>query len=869
MRARLRRVGAAVAATAVALVLMAVLTVGVGPVPALGAALDPGGGVWNAAAGGETPQSGTLDLPGLAAAVSVTYDQHGVPSVSAASDRDLFLAQGYLQAAFRLTELDLERRTAEGKLSQLVGGQALDSDEFELQSGLLRTAQAEWAATPAGSLARNALIAYSQGVNDLLAQLRKNGQWPSLFSLEGVYPGDWTPVDSLAIQELLAQDMDYSTAPLRYAVLQSGLGAKLTAAWFPVTAQDNQHPYDPGPYRNLGATPLPATANVNASVDINASADGSAQRASVDASAQGSSYPTGSSWNGNATAASAAAAILSDISALPSSQIHTYSDSNAWAANGPAVAGGTSMLAGDPHLQLSLPSYWYEMALNSPQTHASGASMVGFPGILVGRNAHISWSLTDVQNQSTMFYTEQTSSAHPGEYYWDGAWRRMRNIDYTIPVHGGSSVNLTVQLTVHGPVMTQDGQTVSVDWMGDIPSPDMQSILSIDKASNYAQFRGALTHWVAPTLNFAYADDKGNIGVMAAGYFPLTRGESQPWLPMSGTGANDVTGIIPFAALPQTYNPPTHVLATANQRPVAADYPYYIGTTLDGFDNGYRADAIYQYLESHKAMTPADFSALQNSTTDYLATLIVPELRKALQGTDLSSQQRQALSLLNTWSDSVTATSSAASIWWTFWSDYLTTVFQPWWAADKLPVTGDKSAPAVSSDLPSLDEDLEAWTLHDQNNPAFTPPSAAHGDATTAMRTAFTHAVADLTGKLGADPAAWQWGKLHTRSIPSLSGAAGLGYGPYPAGGDPWTINAADGGMDSSFGPSWRMVVGWTGPADAVAAAVYPGGQSENPASPWYDDLVPYWWNGQLLPMPAPTEPPPGSGILWTLRPGG
>jgi penicillin amidase len=134
------------------------------------------------------------------------------------------------------------------------------------------------------------------------------------------------------------------------------------------------------------------------------------------------------------------------------------------------------------------------------------------------------------------------------------------------------------------------------------------------------------------------------------------------------------------------------------------------------------------------------------------------------------------------------------------------------------------------------------------------------------MRAAFGHAVTDLGAKLGANPASWSWGRLHTREIPALTGAAGLGYGPRPAGGDRWTVNAAEGEMSSSYGPSFRMVVRWTGLASATALAIYPGGQSENPASPWYQNFVLDWWNGRLRAMPWADSPP--TGVVWTLRSG-
>ena len=165
----------------------------------------------------------------------------------------------------------------------------------------------------------------------------------------------------------------------------------------------------------------------------------------------------------------AASALLAQVNALPAGQVHAYPDSNAWAANGPAVAGGRSMLAGDPHLPQTIPSIWYQVALSAPGYTVSGVSVPGLPGVLLGHNPHIAWSLTDTQNQATLFYTERTSQSRPGQYFWDGAWRQMRQVHYTIAVRGAAAVPLTVDLTVHGPVMTQAGQTTSVDWMGACP----------------------------------------------------------------------------------------------------------------------------------------------------------------------------------------------------------------------------------------------------------------------------------------------------------------------------------------------------------------------------------------------------------------
>jgi penicillin G amidase len=858
-----RRGAHALTAGAVSAVVLGVLALGFGPLPALGRALDPGQGVWTSASGGILPRSQTLSIPGLEHRVSIRFTAQGVPSIQAADDSDLYLAQGYVEASFRLTEMDLDRRLGEGALAQFVGRPGVASDEFELRLGLLRTAEEEWARTPRSSPSGQELLAYARGVNDYIAHERTAKDWPALISLTGVFPQEWTPVDSLVVQEVLTQELDFTGTPLDYALLERSLGAAKTMAWFPVDAANPQSPYDPGPYQYLGIKPI--------AVDAASTVDGvgSAGAGSTGAG-DGESASSAIAAPSKVTSglAEAVASVLASVSRLPAGQVHQYPDSNAWAANGPEVSGGGAMLAGDPHLPETLPSVWYQIALGSPDLAVSGVSLPGVPGIVIGRNVHIAWSLTDVQNQSTLFYAEDTSKSHPDQYYWRGRWRPMRQAHYTIDVRGAAPVHLTVDITVHGPIMTEAGQTLAVDWMGNVPSPDIAVMGEISKASNFAQFRAALAGWVAPTQNFVYADDAGNIGAIAAGYYPqVARGD--PWLPLSGTGADDVAGVIPYAAVPQVYDPEGHTIASANQRPVGSSYPYYIGTSADFFDPGYRSTEIYTYLRGHSGMDMADFAALQLSDTDSQAGTITPRLVAALRGDPaLDATERAALRLLSRWNDTMTASSAAATIWFTFWRDYVSAVFQPWWKAAKVPVAKDPAGLAANWQQFSLVEDLQAWTVADPGNPAFTPPGAATRTATQVMRSAFAAAVAQLSAKLGRAPDTWMWGRVHSIQFPSITGADALGYGPVPAGGDDWTVSAADGYPVSSQGPSWRMIVKFADRGQSSAAGIYPGGQSENPASPWYSDLIAYWQKGTYLAMPPAGGYSAGS-ITWSLRPGG
>jgi penicillin amidase len=401
--------------------------------------------------------------------------------------------------------------------------------------------------------------------------------------------------------------------------------------------------------------------------------------------------------------------------------------------------------------------------------------------------------------------------------------------------------------------------------MGDLPSPDLAALLSIDSASDWTGFRAALRDWHAPTQNFVFADDHGDIGAISPGYYPqIAAGD--PRAPLDGTGADDITGTIPFAAVPQVHNPESHVVATANQRPVGPGYPYYIGFAED-YDPGYRAATISGAMTGAASVGLPQVTAAQTSFADHLAGEVVPKLLDALRGAHLSGRERDAEALLAGWHDSMDASSPAASVWWTFWQKYLTGTFGPWWTALKVPVARDRAALDLTrADPAALMEDLESWTLHDPGNEAFTPPGRPAATAPDVMRRAFTAAVADLAHRLGPTPATWDWGRLHRRVVPSLTAAPPLGYGPLPAGGDPWTVNAADGGLTSDFGPSWRMAVEWTGPGAATAEAIYPGGQSENPASPWYETFAADWWDGRYRPLPTADRPP--AGIVWTLRPG-
>ena len=791
---------------------------GVSPLPALGPAFNPSTGAWTMAADAVGVGNQTLHLAGLQQPVRITLESDGTAHVVANTDHDLFLAVGYLHARFRLFQMDLLRRTGEGRLSEVVGKAALDSDRFELQLGLLRTAQLEWA--QASAVSKMALTAYAQGVNDRIDEAEREHQLPAMFTLLGYQPRPWTPIDTAVVKGDMTQTLNFTDTPLVMALLDKSLGPDLTSKWFPLLPPNPQSPYDPGPYPTAAApAPIASMATLTDQE------------------------------------AASAAALYQRLASLPPGSIATGGASNNWAVATTKSASGGALLAGDPHLHLTLPAIWFQLTEDSPGYHTSGVSIPGTPVILIGHNEHIAWSLTDAQNQQTFFYDEKEDAAHPGQYFWQGAWHSYKTVSYDIPVLHGATEHLTVKLSAHGPVINERGLTTTVWWAGNLPSQDLDVVLRIGQASDFKAFRDALRDWYAPTHNFVYADDKGNIGLISAGYYPQVA-KGQPWLPMPGTGEYDVTGTVPYADIPQIYDPPSNVVWSANQRQVASDYPYYIGTASNFFDPGYRANEIHRVLSQDRQMGATDMMALQTDTRDFLASEITPLLVQALATDQLSGGEQQVREMLTNWDYTMAVDSAAASVWWTFWQDYLAQTFDPWWRAQGVKI--DKQEV-----IDMLGQDLEAWTLGDPSNAAFTPPGGPTQTATDVMRKAFHAAYASLKADLGPDPGSWTWGTLHTRVLDNLAQISALSYGPRAERGDANTPLAA-GGSPSNHGPSWRMVVDW---GTHTFSGIYPGGQSENPASSWYLDRVDTWWSGQYATMLTANQAAKSPGAAtWKLQ---
>jgi penicillin amidase len=857
-------VASLVGAALLALVVVGVSVTGVGTLPPLGAALNPGTGVWTAAVNGTVPTDHTFRLPGMQGSATVGFEANGIAHITAGTDGDLFRAMGYTHARFRLFQMELLRRQAEGRLAGIIGGSpTVDSDKYELDLGLIRAAQRDWREMPAGSAARVALADYAQGVNDAMAALEDQHALPMYFKLLNFRPAPWTPVDSLAIQRLQTQTLALDVLPTAYSYIARGLGAKLFERMYKPAPQNPQYPYDPGPYRKLPLAPLPPRD------DGTPTPHGSftAAQASVPDANIGTSK----------AAVLASAQIMSRVAQLPTNAVHTIGNSNAWVVSGKRTASGKPILAADPHLNLTVPSVWYQLELNSPSYHVAGVSLPGIPAILIGKNRQIAWSLTNSQRPNTLFYLEKTDKAHPDQYFWDGAWRPMAKFTYHIKVKGGHTVTRVVRLTVHGPIMTIQGVTASVWCTCTLPSSNLESILGVERASNFDQFHSALRGWGTPAQNFAYADVAGNIGIVNVGYQPQIR-SGKPWLPLSGTGESDVVGTVPYDALPITYNPPQGFAATSNQREVGPDYPYYYGRANDFFDQGWRQSEIDRALAARTRVTATDMARMQMSVTDGVARALLPTLLKALAGQPLDATETKAYQQLKNWNYELHGDSVAATVWlrWLILYDYA--VWHPVWVQHHVPKPPrdvfTPRKPDGTYAVDALHGLLIRLSVHDPHNPLFAVSGPPGQTATDLMRSAFHETIKDLVGKRGPNVDAWQYGGKHFVMISSLLQQPVLDLGPYHYGSNGRAINSIVSVAPirhgkqltgvAAGGASFRFIVDW---GTGTVRSIYPGGQSEDPASPWYANGLQDWMNGRTWPLLEGTQATTATkGRTWTLE---
>ncbi|MDN7243338.1 penicillin acylase family protein [Planococcus sp. N028] len=545
--------------------------------------------------------------------VTVTRDDIGVPHIKAETDADLYRAQGYVQAQDRMFQMDLSRRQASGRLAEVVGEAAVDTDKFFRTFSLRDAAEKSWDGYD--DEAQQVLEWYAEGVNAYIKEAKAEGTLSFEFSLFGYEPEEWSPTDSLTIGKFMAYDLggNWSTLAIRHWALNEFPEDKARELFI-------RYPED---------APSIIEANLKQPVKVAGEFDGSV---------------------------------------IPPE----FNGSNNWVVSGDKTESGKPLLADDPHLGLSTPSIWYQMHLESPEQNVSGVIFAGVPGIILGHNEDIAWGVTNVGPDVQDLYIETPNPEDPHQFKYEGKWEEAEVRSEPIRIKDGKTEEFEVVVTRHGPIISnvlydeEDPEALfSMQWTALEPTLELQAVLGFNKASDWTEFETALEDFQAPAQNFVFASTDGTIAYKANGRIPIRKkGDGQ--LPVPGDSADyGWEGYVPFDELPRVVNPENGFIATANNEVVDESYKYHI---TDFWAQPYRYERIAEVLEASDNLTKEDMMALQMDQKNLYAAEFVDSMISVVRNE--TEDFDEVLDILEQW-DQVDSPEQAAPLIFHKWMKQL------------------------------------------------------------------------------------------------------------------------------------------------------------------------------------------------------
>jgi penicillin amidase len=815
--------------------------------------------------------NGTIEVIGPSAPIDIIRDADAIPHVFASTKLDALFGLGYVHAQDRLWQMEFQRRIGFGRLSEIFGATTLPQDRFLRTVGFGRAARATW--DRLDSPAKRQVEAYVAGVNAFVAD-HHGSRLPPEFSLLRFEPEPWSGPDVVVWQKMVAWDLsgNYSLELIRHDILNK-VGSEKLSELMPPYARNGSSiltERETAPLRFPGSTIGRSGSKSTAFSQMSACHAGK-DRLAINCSANSSTH----------------AALLSGLTeGLPEvSQVLLGGSkaealgSNNWVVDGSRTVSGFPLLANDPHLNARLPSIWYLAHLSAGDYDAIGASFPGTPGIILGRNRSIAWGATNVAADVEDLYREQIDTSGKLVEY-RGKLEPLQIIPETIRIRGREDVHLDVRISRHGPLVSDalnannaassvaarralaPLEPLAFRWTAlDADDTTLAAMLKISEAHSWSDFTEALRDFVVPSQNFVYADTAGHIGYYAPGRVPI-RSNGDGSLPSTGwTGESEWTGWIPFDDLPHTYDPPGHVIVTANQRPMPASYPYLVG--LD-WPESYRAQRIANLLDDRTKLNPDDFATIQRDTFSLHAQTILPLLLSLARPEGAATTE--AIRVLRRWNYDARPESAAAAIY-EAWFLHLA----PMLLADKLgQLTMESYQGRFSYVTRFLQRTLAAGTDAASNQRSH--PGDAAGQtggfwcddpSTTKQETcewavsrALRSAIEDLVRRQGSNMSRWRWDVVHRARFPhqgldSVFGIGRLLSRSAPSAGDWSTVNVGSVTTDNPYDQmsiaSYRQIIDLSPANDSRFIDAV--GQSGHPQSPHYDDFLSDWQAVKHRPM--------------------
>lgn len=784
--------------------LIVVLNTSIGGKPAFGKLLNPVSGFWANAETRDLHIADNLKELPLKDSVEVYFDENRIPHIFANNEYDLYFAQGYIVASLRLWQMEFQVLAAEGRISEVLGDDPkyLAFDKMQRKKGLKFGAQNKVAKMMNDPLAKELIEAYSDGVNAYIKNINPKNL-PLEYKLIGYKPEAWSPYRTalflMNMSEVLTSteyDIEYTNFIVQYG---SELFENIYKQWYPEVEPVIKTP-EGGWLAHLG----------------------------IDSA----SIPAKLLLPENGLIEDTTANQLGVLQPKPDVQI----GSNNWALHGNKTLSSYPLLANDPHLRLTFPSVWLEMHLVGPQSNAYGVSFPGAPAIIIGFNEEIGWGVTNAGRDVKDWYVIEYKDSDRDFYKWKNGWKPTEKVIEEYKVKGGKTVYDTIIYTHLGPVVHENFETkagkvnLALQWVAHYGSEEYKTFYLLNRAKNFDEYLDALTYYSCPAQNFVFACVNGDVALRQQGLYPVLA-QNEGRTIGDGSQSEEWSNFIPFNHIHMEYNPAKGFVSSANQHAVDTTYPYY----TNGVFEYYRNRVINDYLKSLRRATVEDMIALQYNNYNLLAAENLPLLMGYLTTFNMNFKEQEVYETLKNWDFNNNAEDIASTYFQIFyerfytllWDEFVETEAANQW--ENFKHKDGFKAPGEYATYKMIVDSVQHPFLHNAQYPEITTMEEL-------IHLAFSHA-AERIEKL--DENKLEWGKYkntlieHVAMIPAFSRNVNTG-GNYKV------VNATG----NYHGPSWRMILDFAD-EKITGIGIYPGGQSGNPGSYYYDNFVDPWASAQ------------------------
>lgn len=776
--------------------LIVVCSMPIGPLPPAGKFFSPQHGFWQNA----EPEGSIKDLVlqnlKLKRPVNVYFDNRLVPHIFAENDHDAAMVQGYLHAKYRLWQMEFQTHAAGGRLSEILGPGPdniyLNNDRNMRRLGMVYGAEQSLEAMKKDPLTWEIIQAYSEGVNARIDELSQK-DLPLEYRLLNYTPEKWSPLKSALLLMYMSYDLTGHENDIEMTNAKSVINRAMLEAMYPAFPDSLDPIISKGTvYPQASVIPVPP--------------------AGVD-----SLY-----FN------------YRDSSSFTYSKPDRDNGSNNWAVSGSRTASGAPILCNDPHLGVNLPALWYEMQITTPEYSAYGVGFPGAPGVIIGFNRDIAWGVTNASRDVKDYYKIRFRNSDKKEYWFNHEWVKAGLKIEKFEVKGSLPVYDTVAYTLFGPVMYEprypapgkNEDYLAVKWKAHEATNELRTFLLLNRAKDLEDYKNAISTYSCPGQNFVFASKTNDIAIWHQGSFPA-RWEGQGRYIMPGEDSSFLwQGDIPFEENPHEINPERGFVSSANQLPADKAYPY----DLYGDYDLYRGYQINKLLSAKTDITPDKMKAVQLNNVNPLAKTILPfMLRNLYDSLITDSQEREFLNILSSWNYKNERKEVGA------------TAFYLWFANLKEEVYGDEMAGIPAPRIYPKDYTLAELLLKDSAHQVIdninTPETETIQEL---LMKSFKKAVAQLNGEFKDRK---EWSEFKDAGVRHLLRLEALSRYHLDTDGGQHIINAGK----QYHAPSWRMVVHLTNEVEAYG--IYPGGQSGNPGSQYYDGFVNNWAAGKYYTL--------------------